>query len=363
MTALPKPALPDAIRNEVARLKGAGFPVLPLGGGPDGKTPLVRLGTGQALPLTQVLAPMHRSGSRAYGVRLDGLAVLDCDTDDPALVAALESRFGPSPVHVKTPRGRHLYYRATGTTPNLRGEGLPVDVKSGGRAYVVGPLSERRDGGLYVPAKGALGLDALPPLRAPTGPLARPANVPEGQRHATLVKEAIRMVEFVNSAAELTANLCGLRDDLCGNPATMPDSELQGIAGWAWKRRLDGKIYRGRDSDVRLNRLALDALLPLTNGPDALALLLTLIDNHGHLPGKRFALSFQGMRTAGLTVLSRPRFLAARRTLESAGLLRLAEKHRAGSRAQTFVLTRLRCADGDDRVVTELRTWTESRGV
>ena len=87
-----------------------------------------------------------------------------------------------------------------------------------------------------------------------------------------------------------------------------------------------------------------------------------MIDNHGHLPGKRFALSFQGMRTAGLTVLSRPRFLAARRTLESAGLLRLAEKHRAGARAQTFVLTRLRCADGDDRV-TELRTWTESRGV
>jgi hypothetical protein len=91
-------------------------------------------------------------------------------------------------------------------------------------------------------------------------------------------------------------------------------------------------------------------------------LLLTLIDRHGHLPGKRFALSFQGMRTAGLTVLSRPRFLSARRTLESAGLLRLAEKHRAGARAQTFVLTRLRCADYDDRV-TELRTWTESRGV
>ena len=360
--ALPKSSLPDDFRNELARLVRAGFPLLPLGGGHDGKAPLLSNWAGPVLPLARVLAPLYRSGSQVYGIRLDGLAVVDCDDGSADLVAEIEARFGPSPVHVTTPRGRHLFYRAAGSPPNLRAEGLPVDIKTGPRAYVVGVGSTRPDGGRYRPAKGALGLDALPPLRAPTGPLARPANVPEGQRHATLVREAIRMVEFVDSAAELTANLCGLRDDLCGNPATMPDSEVQGISAWAWKRRLDGKIYRGRDSDVRLNRLALDALLPLPNGPDALALLLTLIDNHGHLPGKRFALSFQGMRTAGLTVLSRPRFLAARRTLESAGLLRLAEKHRAGARAQTFVLTRLRCADGDDRV-TELRTWTESRGV
>jgi hypothetical protein len=30
---------------------------------------------------------------------------------------------------------------------NLRGEGLPVDVKSGPSTYVVGPLSQRPDGG------------------------------------------------------------------------------------------------------------------------------------------------------------------------------------------------------------------------
>ena len=33
MTALPKTALSDDIRNEIARLKGAGFHPLPLGGG------------------------------------------------------------------------------------------------------------------------------------------------------------------------------------------------------------------------------------------------------------------------------------------------------------------------------------------
>lgn len=361
MSALPKSDLPQHIRNEVARLKGAGFALLPLGGGEDGKAPLTSAWAGPAMPLARVLAPMHRTGSRAYGVRLDGLAVIDCDTADAALVADLEARFGLSPVHVKSPRGLHLYYRANGAAPNLRGEGLPVDIKTGGRAYVVGPLSERRDGGFYAPVKGALGIDALPPLRAAKGLLVEPVTVPSGQRHVALVKEAIRMVEYVDSADELTANLCGLRDDLCGDPATMPDSELRAIAGWAWKRRLEGKIFQGRDSDVRVTRLALDALLPLANGPDALALLLTLIDKHGHAPGKRFVLSHDAMRQAGLTPLSRDRFLAARRTLEAAGLLRLAETHRAGSRAQSFVLTRLRPHGIDTSKVAELNGTGRSR--
>lgn len=353
MSALAKSDLPQHIRNEVARLKGAGFPLLPLGGGEDGKAPLTSAWAGAAMPLARILAPMHRTGSRAYGVRLDGLAVIDCDTADPALVADLEARFGPSPVHVRTPRGMHLYYRHSGQAPNLRGEGLPVDVKSGGRSYVVGPLSERRDGGLYVPVRGWLGVDSLPLLRPVSGPLAKPVTVPTGQRHVTLVREARRMVEFVDSAPELAANLCGLRDDLCGDPATMPDSELRGIAAWAWKLRLEGRLYEGRNSEVRLPRLAIDALLAQANGPDALALLVTLLDKHGHMPAKRFSLNYSAMKDAGLTNLSRRNFLAARRTLEAVGLLRLVDHHRAGSRGQTFILTRMRPA-GVDAAVANL---------
>lgn len=158
----------------------------------------------------------------------------------------------------------------------------------------------------------------------------------------------------MDSADELTANLCGLRDDLCGDPATMPDSELRGIAVWAWKRRLEGKIYRGRDSDVRVNSLALASLLALANGPDALALLLTLIDKHGHAPGKRFALSYDAMRQAGLTRLSISRLRAARRTLQAAGLLQLVGNHRAGSVHRTFALARLRPGMIDAPNITRL---------
>lgn len=338
MTALRVSTLDNEIRNEVARLKGAGFPVLPLGG-VDGKVPLLRVWANDGMSLAQILAPMHRSGSQAYGVRLDGLVVIDCDVDDSALVAQMEARFGPSPVHIKTPRGIHLYYRAGGAVPNLRGENLPVDIKTGARSYVVGPLSQRPDGGIYSPVKGALGVDALPVLRCATS--AKATAIPTGHRHNELVKEAMRMVALVNSAGELQANLAGIRDDWCADPATMADIELHGIAEWAWKCRLENRVYRGRDSAFPMHRLAVDALRGLPNGADAIALLVLLVDQHGHSPGKRFPLDFAAMRSAGLLNLSIPRLRGARRTLESAGLLRLAGKHRAGSKPQTFVLTRM----------------------
>ncbi|TCS66652.1 bifunctional DNA primase/polymerase-like protein [Primorskyibacter sedentarius] len=339
MTALRASHLPDALRNEMARLKGAGHPLLPLGGGADGKAPLLRSWASPGLTLSQILAPMHRTGSQAYGVRLDGLAVIDCDCDDPDLVAQMEARFGCSPVHVKTPRGRHLYYRAAGAMPNLRGEGLPVDSKTGARSYVVGPLSCRPDGGFYEPVKGLLGKDDLPTLHAPSKPVSAP--IPTGQRHVELVKEAMRMVEFVSDDKELEANLAGIRDEWCADPATMPDSELRDIAGWAWKCRLNNSVYKGRDSAFPMQRRSLDALRDKPNGADAIALLVTLEDQHGHSPGKRFPLDFAAMRSAGLLNLSVPRLRAARRLLEDVGLLRLASKHRAGSKKQTFVLTRM----------------------
>ncbi len=341
---LRKSSLPDDFRNELARLTRGGFPLLPLGGGGDGKAPLVGTWTGPRMPLARVLAPLYRSGSQVYGVRLDSLLVIDCDTDSAELVAALEARFGPSPVHVRTPRGRHLYYRATGKAPNLRAEGLPVDIKSGPRAYVAGPWSIRPDGGTYTPAKGLLGVDPLPPLRAPVAPQNRAlsAPIPVGHRHAALVREAMQMLELVDSAEELAANLAAVRDDFCEDAATMPDSELHAIAVFAWTVRLENRIFRGRDSAFSLDRSALDALRRWDNETDAIALYVLLKDMHGHAPGKRFALDFQAMREAGLTRLSIPRLRAARRTLQAVGLLQLVGNHRAGSVHQTFALTRLR---------------------
>lgn len=357
MTALRKSSLSDDFRNELARLTRAGLPLLPLGGGAEGKAPLLKAWAGPTLPLGHVLAPLHRTDSQVYGVRLDDLSVIDCDDDSLELVAAMEARFGVSPVHVKTPRGRHLYYRATKHAPNLRGEGLPVDIKTGPRSYVVGPMSRRPDGGLYLPDKGSLGMHALTQLRAPQGSQKEPlgqAALRSGERHVTLVKKARQMVEYVDSAEELEANLRAIRDDFCEDVQSMPDTELRGIAVWTWKLRLENKIYKGRESAFPLNRLALDALRSCDNETDAVALYVLLQDMHAHTPGKRFALDFKTMRNAGLTRMSIPRLRAARRSMQAVGLLVQVGKHRAGSVHQTFCLARERPTGSDTTNIIRL---------
>ncbi len=162
------------------------------------------------------------------------------------------------------------------------------------------------------------------------------------------------MVEYVDSAEELEANLSVVRDDLCQDAQTLPDSEVTAIADWAWSARLDNRIFRGRDSAVSLHRTALDALRLWENETDAIGLYVLLMDVHGHTPGKRFALDFKAMRTTGLSRLSIPRLRAARRTLQAVGLLRLVSKHRAGAVHQCFTLERLRSQQTDASNVTPL---------
>jgi hypothetical protein len=107
------------------------------------------------------------------------------------------------------------------------------------------------------------------------------------------------------------------------------------------------RVYRGRDSAFPVNRQALDALRRWDNETDAIALYVLLVDLHGHAPGKRFALEFKTMWSAGLSRLSIPRLRAARRTLEAVGLLAVAGKHRAESVHRTYTLTRMHTAAGE----------------
>lgn len=326
--------------EEMARLHHAGFSLLPLGRGADGKSPLLGFSGSQRIPLARVLAPMHRTGSLCYGIRLERLAVIDCDINDAALIDQMQDRFGVSPVHVKTPRGCHLYYRSDGGSfPNLRGEGLPVDIKRGVSSYVMGPHSVRPDGGTYYPAKGILGADALPLIHSISRPSAR--QFQEGERNQSLTLAAIKMVEAVDDPDELFGNLQALRDDLCADASTVPDSEIRKITDWAWSKRLEGKVYQGRDSDFRLHRNALDALRGLPNASDAIALFVTLQDQHGHR-SKPFPLSYPAMKAAGYTDLSRDRFISARDALRQVGLLDVATRHIAGKQPRAYRLNRLR---------------------
>ncbi|MEH6674309.1 MAG: hypothetical protein V7666_07850 [Sulfitobacter sp.] len=165
-------------------------------------------------------------------------------------------------------------------------------------------------------------------------------NVQKGHRHDTLVKEARRIVELVDSQDELAASLSKFRDEHCSEPQSFPDGEVLTIAEWAWQLRLEGKIFKGRASSFRVERIALDALRGKPNGSDATSLYVTLVDKHGHQPAKKFALDFKAMRLAGLTDLTDPRLRNARRMLIDNGLLRQVGKHFAGRQRQTFSLVK-----------------------
>ncbi len=328
----------------MSRLHAAGMSLLPLGGGSDGKAPLRGLSATQRLSLKQVLGPMHRKGSSCYGVRLDGLAVIDCDDYDPDLIKKMEARFGASPVHVATPRGVHLYYRHSwGQVPNLRGEGLPVDIKRGASSYVVGPHSIRTDGGRYEPIKGLLDNYGLPLIAAAeTKVRYRSGAITTGSRNNELCLAAINQVETIETPDELFSNLAFIRDEECENPSTIPDEELRKIADWAWSKRLEGNVYRDRNSEFRMNRACLARLADFDNVSDAVALLVILQANHGHQPGKTFTIDYPGMLHAGHTSLSRRRFINARRTLQTAGLLGVAKEYSVGHSRRSYRLLRIR---------------------
>lgn len=335
---------PPIPAEEMARLHAAGYSLLPLGGGSDGKAPLRSVRAVQRFPLKQVLGPMHGKGSTCYGVRLKGLAVIDCDENHPEMIKQMEARFGASPVHVATPRGVHLYYRHhAGHVPNLRGEGMPIDIKRGVTSYVVGPHSTRPDGGLYQPLKGLLGVDELPQLV--TGSMStrnKFASIASGSRNRELTVAAISMVERVDCPDELFSNLAFIRDDECEDPATLPDEELRKIADWAWTKRLEGNVYRDRNSEFRISRVALDQLSGFENAHDAIGLFVILQANHGHIAGKTFVLDHAAMVDAGHISLGRRRFGSAIKALISAGLLGIAKEYSVGHSRRSYRLLRTR---------------------
>ena len=65
-------------------------------GGEDGKRPR-RSGWNnpaiKQLPLQTCLEIMQRDGSATYGIRLDHLVVVDCDTDNETTIALVRERF------------------------------------------------------------------------------------------------------------------------------------------------------------------------------------------------------------------------------------------------------------------------------
>ena len=336
-------------------LVAAGFNLLPLGRGKSGKAPLLRY-KDRYLPLKQVLGAMASAGSYVYGVRLDGLAVVDCD--DPEIARQMQERFGPAVVRVTTPRGCHLYYRWTGgALPDLRAEGLPVDLKSGANQQVVGPGSVRMDGGTYVAAQGNLAHDTLSVLQlrqvvainaTPLDKDKQSGGVSEGGRHRHLVAVAMQIVRSCSGVDDLLSELLIERDRNVAKPASMANEEVKHIANWAWSKRMENRLWSGRASVFQMSRLAFDALKGSSSIDEALGLYCTLLAFHGHVPGQAFPIKWRGMKESGHTTLGEKALRKARVDLENAGLLRKARGYIVGKSPAMYQLALPRTIAGGE---------------
>ena len=285
------PEPPVAIMRE---LYDAGFALVPLGGGSDGKAPLVKFTTRARLPFAVVLEKMRQVGSATYGIRTDGLAVVDMDEDTDELRAVAFDRFGRSSFAVATPRGRHLYFRhrKQARLPNLRAEGYAIDVKGGARSFVVGPGSVRPDGGSYDALDVLPTFDSLTPFRDARPPDAtsgtnvkKPASAPllvaEGERTTSfLLPKVLEYVWTAESERGLVEELRAAVDWDCVRPETITDAEVEKWGAWAWRLRCENSIWTKGSEVVQLTWNEFLTLAPMKQGSDALVLLGVLRQNH-----------------------------------------------------------------------------------
>lgn len=171
-----------------------------------------------------------------WGVRTDGIAVVDCDTQ-AAIVAWLDhEEIGtPTPYVVKTPRGAHFYYRLPEAVIVRPGPLCKdTDIKSGPGAYVVVPTGTV-DGEPHPyqwagdPWKGDLEKLPLLPMSviAALLPASPPADasdhggwdtIPEGRRNLTLTALAGAMRKQGAGANAIGLVVATVNQKLCDPP-------------------------------------------------------------------------------------------------------------------------------------------------
>jgi len=338
----------EEILARAVELHDANFILVPLKKDKDGKEPMMRNWQTTRLSLSTFEARMKAKASMTYGVRLNDMVVVDIDEKSPDLIVQLQARYGVASVIVETPRGFHLYYCGRPKNlPDLRQEGLSVDVLSGNQKYVVGPGSIRPSRGRYIEIFGKLGETKLNPFpetasQSPSnidvafsGQFRADGKVTVGYRNTHLLNRAIEFVQTCESADELFGTLVHLRDEECEEPETFKDQELKSIAHWAFDKRVSGKLHAATRGIYKVDRRFTELLSIDSN---ALALYVILKSNFGHIPGKSFQLCYKSMMEAQHINMSKNGFDRAVKKLRETGAIVIAKQFCVGVRKRTFAL-------------------------
>ena len=333
----------DPFLDAIESLWNDGHSLIPTGK-ESGKVRLTKL-TKKRLPLTTVLKRLESSGSKTYGITLKNIAVVDIDQKSEELVQMMLDRFGNTPFKVLTPRGTHLYY-ACREKPfiNLRSEGHNIDIKAGKNEYVIGPNSVRPDGEIYEFIGNNFSLSHLPSItenikvdHQVTGEGSLAAI---GTRNSILIKKAREFVPYVNDLNELQENLLGHRDFHCERPETVPDQEVWKIAKWAWRLRIENKLYNGQKSVFKIDRAAYYIIYCDSKGRNAWDLYLYLVNKHGHLVGKTFALQIKGLLSSHPFHFGERGMADAINFLVKVGFLKLVRNYQVGKHGRLFQLSK-----------------------
>ncbi|WP_331374253.1 bifunctional DNA primase/polymerase [Sinorhizobium chiapasense] len=336
--------------EEMERLFSLGYHLIPCGG-EDGKKPL-RSGwnapKSRRMPLETVFKIMRKHDSCTYGVRLDGLAVVDCDTWDDGTREYVSKRFPEPNARVWTSRGAHLYFGAGQAMPtNLRTAEMSIDFKAGHNHFVIGPGSVRPDGRTYDPDG-----HPLPPIReltrfrvinavgdTPTSALPNVANVVPtqaftrqlikiGDRNAALLKHAVSLGHASVSLIELVKDVTLWASIHCDNPQTVTVAEIKKACSSVWRMRQSGKLYASRQSEFRMPRAAFDLINAGAGSGAGNCLLLYsyLVQSHGHTAAKPFAVVSEAIARSKRVALSKSTIDRCKQTLRDLGLIRLLRK-------------------------------------
>jgi hypothetical protein len=336
---------PEVFASTLQRFWNEGAWLMPTGG-EEGKRPLLGFSKNSRHTFELVMRRLEEANSQTYGIRLKGLVVLDIDVDDPSLISEIHRLFGRTDCIVKTGRGFHVYYSTSEKVSlNLRGEGLPVDVKQGLNAFVLGPHSLRPDGVLYQFHREPFSLCDVTPIKqekkSSFGTVVSASNKAQtGIRHNFLLKKAREYIEHVDSKEELLQNLFYDRDTYCSDPSSVSMTEVEGIANWWWDLRLNNKIYSKNNSAFKISREAFRQIRALPKGYVALDLYLYLHDKHGHILGKTFQINVYALqRTAGFAFGQKALRKAINQLLEL-GYLTICKNYKVGQRGRIFQLSR-----------------------
>ena len=281
----------------------------------------------------------------------NGLTVLDIDEPDENLLADAFSRFGASPVVIRTASGKfHAWYRHNGETRKIRGviEGRAVDLLGAG-GMAIAPPSVSSKGAYQFVQGGLADVENLPLLRnLPDGTACTQAqkilkadvaplggSVPVGTRNDYLFKLCLREARSVADGDALRA--FALNVNQSGDWEPLPIDEVLRTATSAWEKQVSGKNWVGAGGRIIQSVSEFDRVFfPLSGKPDPLAadahyLLTTL--RRLHYGRARFVCANEMHKRCGWPLR---RLRNARRFLEDAGCLVMVQPPSAHNNTPAF---------------------------